>query len=194
MVFLVLISISFLGIIISEFSFKYEKFKPIFHKEEAEARKNLKLSLIGLASFVFVLFLLIIFQWNFLSIYWEVILIFTILSIHLGIILFLMVLWFFHYLTYEQIKRFVRFGGNFSLIVIHVLLLIVLFKLFNNSVSNTSLANIENINCIIQSDAFPEDSHKILYYNDKYIFVEEIFEKEKRIRVLPFDSFFKECQ
>lgn len=177
---------------LEEFLHKKKITKHFLRNEATAVRKDLKRYMRGLAGGIILFISLIILIWILRGTkHWEVMLLLLIFTIYLSMHLVWILLRFFNRVTYEQTRKFLKFPGYIAFIFSLILLLIFAFKFVNNTISETSLANLENIDCIIQSDAFPEDSHELLYYNDKYIFVEEIFEKERRVRVLPFDSFFK---
>ena len=78
-----------------------------------------------------------------------------------------------------------------TFLITFILSFVFIFRLLNNLGESSSLSNIQNVYCYLESHAFSADSYEILYFNDKYIFVEETIGEKNKIRILPFSTFFE---
>jgi len=50
--------------------------------------------------------------------------------------------------------------------------------------------NIANLSCVIQNEHIENTGFKLLYFNDKYLFVEILNGEQKEIRIFPFETFY----
>ncbi|MDT0685561.1 hypothetical protein [Autumnicola psychrophila] len=70
------------------------------------------------------------------------------------------------------------------------------FSFINSKSSLQNMTNIENVYCFLGKEGYNTKNSEILYYNDKYLFVEMGNVGERKVRIYPFQIFldFKACR
>jgi hypothetical protein len=98
------------------------------------------------------------------------------------------------FLLYKKIYKpnlFRVFVGFGILVFVFMFLSLYLYPRESKpALTPQEFGNIANLRCVIKNENIENTGFKLLYFNDRYLFVEILNGEQKEIRIFPFETFY----